>query len=137
MLHVLTPVQSGRCGVYAIVIPQPSWSKPTLYIGLTTRSFIERLREHRRLLEQGEHPNDVLQTCWNAGLPMVVGELIGFPLTHHDPDWVAEYCSRVEVALITYAQYCGYTIANEQHNKTIARATTKNRARRNASLRNT
>ncbi len=121
MLHIATPVQASRCGVYVIVIPDPSWEKPIFYIGMTTRSFVERLREHRRLLEAGEHNNDVLQRAWNDGRPMVVGELIGFPLEHHDRPWVDAYIARAERTLIAYAQQQGYTVANEVGKQAPAR----------------
>lgn len=49
-----------KTGIYRII----NRNNGKVYVGSTTRSFIERWREHREALKAGKHQNGLLQADW-------------------------------------------------------------------------
>jgi hypothetical protein len=66
-----------NCGIYVLIIGNG------VYIGKTTRSFKQRLLEHRNLLNTNSHYSDELQQSYNKRKRLLFISLVNIPINSH------------------------------------------------------
>ena len=96
-----------RCGVYVLTIIVDGTIR--YYIGMTLRSFRERLNEHLRARKT--HHNDAIQEAKQSGGVILASV---YYATDTPPDeWHTLFIQRLERLLINYYKSRGAPLANE------------------------